>query len=124
MRGIVAATLAGIAFVSGSACAVNAPEGAQPRCRVIGGEALPAASGGADALCAAIEQAAATRAPGVKYSAEVRVLPRSRLVAMLTADGRKLPDQKFAAMDREITRDSLQRFAEAIAAALSEGRAR
>jgi hypothetical protein len=124
MRGIVVATLIGIAFVGGSACAVNAPEASQPRCRVIGGEALPADLGGADALCAAIEQAAATRAPGVKYSAEVRVLPRSRLVAMLTADGRKLPDQKFAAMDREITRDSLQRFAEAIAAALSEGRAR
>ena len=92
----------------------------QPRCRVIGGEMLPPASGGADAICAAIEQVASARSPGVGYSVEVRVLSPSLLVATLTTvDGRKLPEQRYGAMDREFTRTSFQRFAESVAAALA-----
>ena len=43
------------------------------------------------------------------------------LVATLTtADGRKLPEQKYIVMDREFTRTAFQRFAEAIAAELGK----
>jgi hypothetical protein len=127
MRGKIAAAaiVVGLAVGSRSAGAMNAPEQALPHCKVIGGDKLPAASGGPEALCKAIEQAAAARAPGVAYSAEVRVVAPSVLVATLTtADGRKLPEQKYAVMDRAITRSSFQRFAEAIAAALGKAESR
>ena len=68
----VAAALAGL---SGSACAMSSDQDHASGCRVIGGEKLPAESGGADALCKAITDAAAEQAPGVSYSVEVTVLP-------------------------------------------------
>jgi hypothetical protein len=93
---------------------------AQGSCQVTAGEKLPAASGGADAICAAIQRAAAAKAPDVRYSAEIRVLSSSMLAANLVADGRKLPEQKFAVMDHEISASTIERFAEAVATALAE----
>ena len=120
MRGRIAAAMACSWLALASIPAMSGSAGA-PRCRVIGGEKLPASSGGAQALCAAIEQAASAHAPGVTYSAEVRVISSSVLVAELTlSDGRKLPEQKYQVSDRKITRTSLQRFAEAIAVALGK----
>ena len=55
---------------------MSAPQPTRGPCRVIGGEKLPAEAGGADAICAAVQRAVAARAPGVRYSAEVRVLSR------------------------------------------------
>ena len=121
MREKIAAVtiIVGLAFASGSAGTMNDPGRAPPRCLVIGGEKLPPASGGSEALCAAIEQAVLARAPGVAFSAEVRVVSSSMLVATLTtAGGRKLSEQRYAVMDRAITKSSFQRFAEAIAVEL------
>jgi hypothetical protein len=100
-------------FLSGNACAMNSPSG--PHCRVTNGDKLPAGSGGPDALCAAIERAVSIRLPGVDFSAEVTVLSSSMLAATLTANGRQLPEQKFASMDRDLDRGSFERFAQALA---------
>lgn len=86
-----------------------------PHCRVIDGDKLPAGSGGTNALCAAIERAMSESAPGLVFSAEVRVLSSSMLSAVLTADGRTLPEQKFARTDRELDRSAFERFATALA---------
>jgi hypothetical protein len=94
---------------------MGSPDSQSPRCRVVDGGKLPAESGGANALCAAIERAASARAPGVAFTAEVRVVSSSRLAATLTRDGRKLPEQNFASMDRELSSSSLERFAAALA---------
>ena len=111
---------AAFACASGSACAMSMAEDRPAGCRVIGGEKLPAESGGADALCQAIAAAAAENAPGVSYSVEVRVLPLSRLSASLTTgDGRRLTDQNFARMDKPLTNSAFRRFAAAIAAELA-----
>ena len=99
-----------------SACAMNAPPDKTVGCSVVGGEKLPAETGGADALCKAIAAAIADQAPGLEYSVEVHVLPQSRLSASVRLqDGRKLADQKFASMDRPLSSSSFERFAAAIA---------
>ncbi|HJQ17638.1 MAG TPA: hypothetical protein VJ859_11640 [Allosphingosinicella sp.] len=123
MRGKIAIVIAfaGLALAGENACAMTARGQAKPHCRVVGGEKLPAASGGSDALCAAIEQAASARVPGVTYSVEVRVLSSSMLsVGLTTADGRPLPEQNFAITDRDMTETSFRRFAETIAAELGK----
>ena len=103
------------ASFSGSACAMNSPSPPLIDCRVIGGDKLPADSGGADALCAAITRAAAAQVPARKFSVEVRVLGSSSLAATLTtADGTILPEQRFVISDRSLTRGSLERFAKAL----------
>jgi hypothetical protein len=51
----------------------------------------------------------------VAYRAEVRALSASRLSATLTVNGRVLPEQNFARMDRELDRPAFERFAEALA---------
>ncbi|NUT01789.1 MAG: hypothetical protein HOP96_12535 [Sphingomonas sp.] len=100
---------------------MSSTESAVPGCRVVGAEELPAESGGADALCKAIASAAAEKAPGVSYSIEVRVLPRSQLAAAITTgDGRKLAEQNFASMDRPLSSGSFKRFADAIAIELAK----
>jgi hypothetical protein len=86
------------------------------RCTVIGGEKLPAASGGTSAICAEVERAIAGLAPTARYSAEVRVLSSSRLAATLVVNGRKLPEQRFAIMDRELNAGAVHRFAQSLAA--------
>lgn len=93
--------------------AVSAP--VESPCRVVHGEKLPVESGGASAICAAVEQAVAARAPNLKYSAEVRILSKSTLIIAAEVRGRKLPEQHFAVMDRNLNPASLKRFAEAAA---------
>ena len=101
--------------LSGGACAMTSPSSQSTACRIVDGDKLPDESGGAAALCTAIERAAAARAPGVAYTVEVKVLSSSRLAATLTSNGRKLPEQKFATMDRELNGGSFERFAAALA---------
>ena len=94
-------------------------------CKVIGGDKLPADSGGPGEMCAAIARAAATTAPQTRFSVEVRVLSESSLAATLTtADGRILPEQRFATSDRNLTRASLERFAKALVGEVTRGLAR
>lgn len=89
--------------------------GPTPHCHVVNGGKLPAESGGATALCSAIEQAIAARSLGTSFSAEVRVLSSSRLAATVTANGKVLPEQSFASMDRDLNAGSFERFAAALA---------
>lgn len=99
---------------------MDSPASQPARCRVVGGEKLPAASGGAVALCAAIERALSGANAAV--TAEVRVLSSSMLAATLTADGRTLPEQRFARMDRDLDGRAFERFAEALADQASKAR--
>ena len=94
-------------------------------CRIVGGDSLPADSGGSDALCAAIREAAAEQAPGRRFSVEVTVKGPSMLAATVTtADGARLPEQKMAVSDRQLTRGSLERFAKALAGEVARAEAR
>ncbi len=94
--------------------AMSAPKTAG-NCRVLHGEKLPADAGSADAVCSAVHRAITARAPHVRYSAEVRVLSKSALSATLVANGRPLPEQQFAVMDRNLNVRSIERFAAAMA---------
>ena len=118
MRGKIAAIVSALAILpaAGSACAMNSPTPQLVDCRVVGGEKLPASSGGSEALCTAIREAAALQAPDSRFSVEVRVLGRSSLAATVTtANGARLPEQRFAISDRDLTKGSLERFAKALA---------
>lgn len=104
---------------------MNSPSVQPIDCRVVDGDKLPAASGGPEALCAAIAAAAAAEAPDSRFSVEVRVLGSSSLAATLTtADGRKLPERRFAASDRDLTKTSFERFAKALAGEAAKAGAR
>ncbi len=116
----VALSLAAVVSMSESACAMNSAD-RQARCNVVNGDKLPAESGGAAALCSAIESAAAKRAPGVGYSVEVKVQSSSRLAADLVREGHALPQQNYATMDRALTRQSFERFAAALADRIAAG---
>ena len=121
MRGRLAILASGAVLASGNACAMSNPGHSSTDCRVVGGELLPADSGGADALCRAIKSAAAERAPGLGYDVEVRVFPNSRLSASVTtSDGRKLPQQNFVRMDKPLSSGAFKRFAAAIALELAK----
>src|SRR5690242_11343814 len=109
---IFAVVLASATFVAACAPAMSA---AQNRpCRVVNGEKLPPESGGASAVCSAIEHAMAARAPKVRYTAEVRVLSKSALAALIVANGKALPEQQFAVSDRNLNPLSIKRFAEGL----------
>lgn len=110
---ITAAALA-LASVSiaGSACAMNPQTNGWDNCRVANAEKLPPESGGAEALCTAIAQAAASAGLKDDFGVEVRVLSPSMLSAVVTTqDGRRLPEQKLATADRELRKSSFERFA-------------
>jgi hypothetical protein len=118
---IAASILAlGTGVAATGACAMSAPQPTRGPCRVIGGEKLPAEAGGADAICAAVQRAVAARAPGVRYSAEVRVLSRNGLAANLETNGRKLPELRFSVQDRELNSLAIGHFADSVASALAD----
>jgi hypothetical protein len=94
---------------------MSSPNGQSTRCQVLDGDKLPAQSGGPRALCEAIERAVSQKVPRAAFSVEVRVLSPTRLAATLTVEGRKLPEQNFASMDRQLDGGSFGRFAAAIA---------
>ena len=99
---------------------MNLPSTQQIDCRVIGGEKLPMETGGSAALCAAITRAAEAEAPASRFSVEVRVLGDSALAATIkTADGTTLPEQRFAIIDRSLTKGSLDRFAKSLVSAVT-----
>ena len=90
------------------------------RCQIVGGEKLPAASGGSKAVCAEIERAVADLAPRAHYSVEVKVISKSRLAAILVVNGRRLPEQNFAIMDSDLNAGAIQRFARSLAAEVAK----
>jgi hypothetical protein len=89
-------------------------------CSVLAGEKLPPASGGAQGLCEAIERAIGEAAPHVAYRAEITVISPARLSAKLVVDGRTLPEQKYAIMDRELNPSAIERFANSLAKAVAK----
>jgi len=96
-----------------------------PGCKVVGASELPAEAGGADAICAAIGDAARTRAPGVSFAVEIRVLSASALAAVVRLeDGRTLPELKMAVSDRQLNPGSIGRFAAAIAEEIGKAEGR
>lgn len=99
---------------------MSAPDSARGLCRVVGADKLPASSGGAEAICAAVERAVAAQAPRLRYAAELRVLSRSAMAADVEANGRKLPELKLSVSDRELNPLAIGHFAESIAAALAQ----
>ena len=108
---LAAAALLGAVAMSANAAA---PSG---RCSVVASEKLAAGSGGANGICAEVERAMAAALPGVRYTAEVRVISPSRLTATMVVKGHKLPEQHFATMDRNLTPSAVRRFARALAEA-------
>jgi hypothetical protein len=108
-----------LASASGSACGMTSSNAQSDRCQVIGGDKLPAETGGAGQICASIEAAAAARAPGVGYSVAVTVVSDYMLAARVRmADGKSLPEQKLAVSDRKLNRRAIDRFADAIGEAI------
>ena len=106
------------AFIS----TVSAMSVAKPQplsnCRVVNEGKLPASFGGADLICGEVQRAMAAQAPGVQYSAEIKVISASRLSAALVVDGRPLPLQNFAVMDRNLSVETIRHFANAIVLAV------
>ena len=90
------------------------------RCAFIGSEKLPAQTGGENAVCAEVERAITSLAPNVSYSAEIKVLARSRLAATLVVNGRTLPEQKFAIVDRDLDSPAIRRFAQSLASEVAK----
>ena len=113
--------LVGAAAASATdACAISAPDQQRhAHCSVIGSERLPADVGGADVICAAITRAVTARTPTARFTAEVKVLSASMLATRLTVNGRVLAEQKFAVMDRNLNKGSIERFAQSIADAVA-----
>jgi hypothetical protein len=88
-------------------------------CRIVStGKAASAVDG--TAICAEVERAIAAAAPNARYTAEIKLLSASRLAAILVVNGRTLPEQNFAVMDRQLDRASIGRFAESLAAAVAK----
>ena len=107
--------MAGLMAVA-STVVSGAPAQGQPRCQVVNAGKLPASSGGASALCAAMTREIGQKAPGLDYHATVTVLSPSRLSANVHVKGRTLAEQKFSSMDRALAQSSFERFAKAVAA--------
>lgn len=132
-RMMTAAVFAGAMISSGSACAMKPATNATAttatsafvRCTVIGADKLPADLGGADAVCRAIDAAAAAAlaASGTAAGSAtlvVRVLGPHMLAATLTtADGRSLPAQEVAVSDRALHAGALAMLGKALAAQLA-----
>lgn len=96
------------------------PPVARAHCEVVGGEKAFARAGGSASLCARVERSIATHAPAANARVQIKVLPRSRLVATLVVNGHALPDQNFAVMDGGFDEGSLDRFAESLGATVAK----
>ena len=83
-------------------------------CRVLAGEKLGAASGGAAAICSEVERALNAAVPGARYQVDVRVVSPARLSATGTINGRSLPEQNLASSDRDLTPGAIRRFARTV----------
>jgi hypothetical protein len=99
---------------------MNVGSGHDGRCQIVGGEKLPPHVGGGTTLCAEIERAVASAAPRARYTAEVKVLSKSKLAATLVVNGRTLPEQRFAIMDSDLDTGAIQRFARSLAAEVAK----
>lgn len=121
MLGRILAIIGVAAYAATGASGVNAAPGKPTNaCQVVAGEAFLKDAGGAGALCSSFERAISARAPNVRYAAEVRVLSKSALTVRVVANGRTLPEQHYAVMDRDLNPGSIKRFGEAVADAIAQ----
>ncbi len=90
-----------------------------PHCTVVASEKLPSEAN-YEGICAVIEHAIAARAPNVTYTAQVRIISASRLAATLVVNGKTLPEQKFAVMDRALNPSAVQHFANGLAEVIAK----
>jgi hypothetical protein len=98
-----------------SAFAMNDPTHGL-RCQVVGANILPSDIGGADAICAAIEQALQAASPK-PAAVEVAVAsPYLISATVLLADGRRLPVIKVGSSDRALGQGSIKLLVDSIAA--------
>lgn len=98
---------------------MSSPTSDGRKCEVIGADKLAAEAGGADAICQAISESMARRAPGIDYQVKVNVRGPSMLAAtIILPSGKVLPEQKFAVMDRTLTRSMISDFSDSIAEAV------
>ena len=95
------------------------PKPTTARCRVLNVGKL-GASLDSSSICEEIQNAVASQTPSVPYTVEIRVLSASKLSATLIVDGRTLPVQNFAVMDRELTSWSIKNFAGHLAILVSQ----
>ncbi len=98
----------------------RASHGAQAHCQIVGGDKALDRAGGGAMLCAKVERSIATHAPTANARVQIKVLPRSRLLAALVVNGHALPDQNFAVMDGGFDEGSLDRFAQSLGAAVAK----
>lgn len=123
MRGSCGVFIMFVAAMAAPACSapMSTPApGAHNGCHVADAAKLPAAAGGAQAVCREIERAIAAASPTTRYSADIAVRSSSRLSAVLVVNGRTLPEQNFAVSDRELNPESIRRFAEALASEVAK----
>ena len=109
--------LASILLVAASMApaSASAMSGSASPCRLVGAEKLPREVGGGEAVCRAIQQAIAAKAPNSNYSVHVEVLSKSSVKATVELNGRRLPEQRISVMDRDLNLRSIGRFAEKLA---------
>lgn len=90
--------------------------GQEIRCSVLGAENLPAETGGADAVCAAIRSALQGSKPASGSSVTVTVRsPYSAAASISLSDGRVLTDVNVASSDRSMNQRSIAMLAEGVA---------
>jgi len=73
-----------------------------------------------DSICAEIKAAIASQAPTAGYHVEITVFSPSRLTAELVVNGKALPVQNFAVMDRNLSEGTIKRFAHSLAAIVAQ----
>jgi hypothetical protein len=105
----------GLTIAIASVGAADAGDRSDPQCRVAGADALPKSSGGASALCSAVERAVSVNFPGQSHRVEVRVRTHHLEALVTTQNGKVLPTVQFAQFDRAIDGKTFERFASAVA---------
>lgn len=105
-----------LAAFAPSACAMNKPAKNASWCEVVSGEQFLNKTGGAAALCKAIERAVSAQRLTEVFTVTVRVGEGSSFSADVTlADGRRLPVMSMVEFDRAMTEDTINRFGLSVA---------
>ena len=107
----------GAVLASGSVCAMSSPT---THCKVVGGDKLPSVTGGPTEVCRVIEAAIRSAAPGLAYSAEINVLSKSAIKAVVVSKGRTIADEQLSVLDRDLNPRSIENFAKALAASAAK----
>jgi hypothetical protein len=106
-------------FACGTGSAIALNQNTAAACTVTGPAKYVEEAGGTDALCQAVVAALAKAAPGA-HRVEVKLLSPSRMAAAVQlADGRTLPELRFAVSDGAIGAAVVRRFAQDIANQIS-----